>query len=241
MADSNVKRYKIWFEIFEKDLHPEVVAQMRGWKEHLELSKILKKLESIKNWEEFLGFYAEAMVAYHLVSRGCEIKVKTSTEKSEGADFEVFNGNDTFYVRVKRLDFGRKIEHYTSSDDRISGPQKQRFSSLFGKSLAIDERQPSNNGSCRFSKEAGGSLNVILVTSEWAGKDSIRALRECTAEFWSTQEHCYSNKACSNIIGHFNLDHRGKSIIDFSLFRRGSDEIPTYISELFECNSVKCK
>lgn len=212
-------------EIFEKDLHPEVVAEIRGWTKHPELSKLLKKLESIKDWEQFLDFHAEAMVARHLISQRCEIKVEVPTKNGKSADFKVSKGSDTFFVHVKRLNFDKEMQHdlNVGNDPRVKdGGDDGRYL----KKLKIAYKQFMPDG-----------VNVILVTSAWRESSSIEDLREDMKAFWSNGKH-----SDSNIIGWFLFHPREKSI-DFKLFFRENSEKPLYIAELFgrNCEEMQTK
>jgi len=278
-------------EIFEKDLHPKIVAEIRGWTKHPELSKLLKKLESMKDWEQFLDFYVEAMVARHLISQGCEIKVEVPTKNGKSADFNVSKGSDTFFVHVKRLNFDKEMQHDLNVSTRLDSLRKKGFGFSHNKSLTDDEMQQfckeanrfaenANDGenkvitsktgevlgecykmeygqsidvysakdvddSDRFSKKLGHAykqfmpdgVNVILVTSAWRDGASIEDLKEGVNDFWSGGEH-----SCSNIIGWFKFEPRGKSI-DFELFFRENSEKPPYIVELFgqNCEEMQTK
>lgn len=205
-------------EIFEKGLHPEVVAEIRGWTKHSELSKLLNKLESIKDQEPFLDIYAEAMVARHLISQECEIEVEVPTKKGKSADFKVSKGSNIFFVHVKRLNFDREMQHdlNVGNDPRVNdGADHDRYL----KKLKRAYKQFMPDG-----------VNIILVTSAWREDSSIEDLREDKEDYWSNGKH-----SDSNIIGWF-LSHPREKSIDFKLFFRENFEKPTYIVELFERN-----
>lgn len=278
-------------EIFEKNLHPEVIAEIRGWSKHPELTKLLKNLESMKDWEQFLDFYVEAMIARHLLSQECEIIVEVPTKKGKSADFKVSKGSNTFFVHVKRLNFDKETQHDFNVSTRLDSLKKKGIGFLFIKLLTDDEMQQFYKEAFRFSKEAkdgeskditsktgevlgecfkiqhgqsitvysgkdGGcsdrflkklksaykqfmpdGVNVILVTSAWRDYASIEDLREGSRDFWSDGKH-----SCSNVIGWFKFEPRGKSI-DFELFFRENSEKPPYLVELFgrNCEEIQTK
>ena len=206
-------------EIFAKGLHPEVVAEIRGWIKHPELSKLLNKLESMKDCEQFLDFYAEAMVARHLISQECEIKVEVPTKNGKSADFKVSKGSNTLFVHVKRLNFDREMQHdlNVGNDPRVNdGGDDGRYL----KKLKRAYKQFMPDG-----------VNIILVTSAWRDDSSIDDLRDGVEDFWSNGKH-----SDSNIIGWFLFHPREKSI-DFELFFRENSEKSTYIVELFGRNN----
>lgn len=160
-------------EIFEKDLHQEVVAEIRGWTKQPELSKLLKKLESMKDWEQFLDFYAEAMVARHLISQGCEIKVEVPTKNGKSADFKVSKGSNTFFVHVKRLNFDQEMQHDLNVITRLESLKKKGIGFSFKyKSITDDEMQQFSKEADRFSKELndGESKDITSKTGELLGE-----------------------------------------------------------------------
>jgi hypothetical protein len=208
-------------EKFEKDLHPEVVAVIRGWTMHSELSKLLKKLESFKDREQFFDFYAEAIVARHLISQGCEIKVEVPTKNSKSADFKVSKGSNTFFVHVKRLNFDREMQHdlNVGNDLRVKdGGNDGRYLSKL--KSAYKQFMPDG-------------VNIILVTSAWRDSGSIMDLNDDMEDFWSNGKH-----SDSKIIVWF-LNHPREKSIKFELFFRENSEKPLYIVELFGREKLK--
>ncbi len=212
------EKSKTGLEIFEGILHPEVVGEIRGWTNHTELSKLFHTLESRKDREPFFDIYAEAMIARHLISQGCELKVEIETIKGKGVDFEVSKGRSTFFVHVKRSNFDRDLQDdlNAGADLRVKdGGDSGRY--LRKLKSAYEQFMPNK-------------INVILITSAWRDSGSIMDLRDDLEDFWSNGKH-----SDSNIIGYFTFEPNGKSI-DFELiFREGSDK-PLNLVELFECN-----
>jgi len=215
---SKNNKSKTGLEIFEGILHPEVVAEIRGWANHPELSKLLHTLESRKDQEPFLDIYAEAMIARHLINKGCELRVEVKTPEGKGADFKVSKDSSIFFVHVKRSNFDRDLQHDldAGADLRVkdggdSGRYLRKLKSAYDQFMSND-------------------INVILITSAWRDSGSIMDLKDDLADFWSIGEN-----PDSNIIGYFTFDPNGKSI-DFELiFREGSDK-PLNLVELFERN-----
>ncbi len=273
-------------ELFTRNLHPDVVAEIRGWANNSEMSKLLVRLKSIRNWQQFLDNYAEAMVARYFVSQQCRVRVEVPTISGKTADFEVLRGGNTFFVHVKRLNFDEKMQKDLNVGTRLASLRSEGIGFSFDKELTDDEMQQFHKETCRFSrkmkdgecrditsqtgevlgtcdkmkngqsatvyavkavddsrryskklKEAykqfiPDGLNVILITAVWRDSASIDDLREAVEDFWSGGKHC-----CSDIIGWFEFDPKGKSI-DFELFFRKNSETPAYIAELFRRNSV---
>ena len=151
-------------KIFEKNLHPEVVAEIRGWTKHPELSKLLKKLESMKDWEQFLDFYVEAMVARHFISQGREIKVEVPTKNGKSADFKVSKGSDTFFVHVKRLNFDKEMQHDLNVSTRLESLRKKGFGFSHNKSLTDDEMQQFCKEANRFAENANDGENKVITS-----------------------------------------------------------------------------
>jgi hypothetical protein len=83
-------------------LNPRVVEEIKSWSNHLELSKILRNLQSAQG-QHFFDFYAEAVVARHLLQKGCELAVELRTQSERTADLQVSMGGSRFYAHIKRL------------------------------------------------------------------------------------------------------------------------------------------
>jgi hypothetical protein len=160
-------------EIFEKDLHSEVVAEIREWSKHPELSKLLEKLYLMKDWEQFLDIYSEAMVARHLISQGCDIKVEVPTKNGKSADFKVSKDSHTFFVHVKRLNFDKEFQHDLNVGTRLDSLRKKGFGFSPNESLTDDEMQQFCKEANRFSENANAGESKVITSK--TGK----ALGEC--------------------------------------------------------------
>jgi hypothetical protein len=170
MAKNNSS--KAGLELFERILHPEVVAEIRKWSSHPELSKLLHTLESQKEQEQFLNYYSEAMVARHLISQGCELKVEVKIPKGKRVDFEVSKDSNNFFVHVKRSNFDKVLQHELNVSTRLDSLRKKGIGFLLNKSLTDDEMQQFSKEANRFSKELndGESKGITSKTGELLGE-----------------------------------------------------------------------
>jgi hypothetical protein len=91
------------FAKVEIDLHPNVVAEIKSWATHPELSKLLSDIESQTKYERFVDHYAEAMIAIYLLNKGCELQYEFPTVNNKSADFRVGNNNNIFFLHIKRI------------------------------------------------------------------------------------------------------------------------------------------
>jgi hypothetical protein len=91
-------------ESFSSELDADVVTDVLSWRDHPELGRVLAALESHTSRKSFFDTYAEAVVARHLVERGCELRFEVPTPAGRRSDFEVALGPHCFYLHVKRLD-----------------------------------------------------------------------------------------------------------------------------------------
>ncbi len=159
-------------ELYEKNLHLEVIADVKGWSTHPELSKLLKKLQSIKDWQKFKDHYAEAIVARHLISHRCEIKIEVPTVNGRCADFQVLKGNNMFFVHIKRLNFGKEMQHDLNVSKRLDSLRKRGIGFIFYKSLTDQEMQHFYKEAKKFSKGArmGDTKVIISKTGEILGE-----------------------------------------------------------------------
>jgi len=130
---------------FEKRLHPKVISEIRSWEKHSELSKLLKKLESIKEPQQFLNHYAEAMIARHLIGRKCVLEYEVPTVKGRYADFRVKRNDNIFLLHVKRMNIDKETEDEMKIHSRLGGLKRIRepviFAAIFFKCLTDIEMQ----------------------------------------------------------------------------------------------------
>jgi hypothetical protein len=89
--------------LFVKDLHADDVAEIRGWSTRPGLLALLTKLNSMKEREQFLDHYAEAMVALHLIRQACELEYEAPTVNRKSADLKVSKGRNVFFAHIKRV------------------------------------------------------------------------------------------------------------------------------------------
>jgi hypothetical protein len=90
-------------EIFADRLHPDVVADIEHWRDGHPLAPLRERLEAHTNLKSFLDVSAEALVARHLLRRGCAVRSEVPTPKGRTCDFEVSLAGQKFYLNVKRL------------------------------------------------------------------------------------------------------------------------------------------
>lgn len=113
-------RSKRGIDRFGARLPQEVLADIKGWREHPELGKLTRRLDSMADHNRFLDTYAECMVARRLVRHGCELRVEVQTPADKGVDFKATRGDVHLYVHVKRLnldDSTRRFFRIASSAD----------------------------------------------------------------------------------------------------------------------------
>jgi hypothetical protein len=185
----NAQKGKSGLEMFQNRLHPEVVSEIRGWAKHQELSKLLKRLESMKDWEQFLDSYAEAMVVRHLITHDCEIEVEVPTKNGKSADFKVSKGSDRFFVHVKRLNFDREMQHDLNVSTRLGSLERKGFSFSYNKSLTDDEMQQFYKEASRFAQNANHGESKVIASQ------SGEHLGECHKTKHGQSITVYSGKA----------------------------------------------
>ncbi len=104
---------------FRDDLDPAVVDQIHGWAAEPELGKLYASLQAIRDREKFLDTYAEVMVARHLLSRGCRLRVEVLTPSGRTCDFEVGHGDERFFLHVKHLNTDRPVRKRLTVSSRL--------------------------------------------------------------------------------------------------------------------------
>ncbi|MHC4427509.1 MAG: hypothetical protein ACYS0D_02775, partial [Planctomycetota bacterium] len=88
---------------YRDQLHPALVDAIAGWADDPELGKLTASLQAINDREPFLNTCAEAIVARHLIDRGCRLEVEVLTPSGRSCDFRVTQGDAVFYLHVKRF------------------------------------------------------------------------------------------------------------------------------------------
>ncbi|MBN2560038.1 MAG: hypothetical protein JXQ75_03815 [Phycisphaerae bacterium] len=88
---------------FRAHLHPGALAEIESWREHPELGKLTKRLDSMADPNRFLDTYAECMVARRLLRHRCELRVEVQIQSGKRADFEATRKDVSFYLHLKRL------------------------------------------------------------------------------------------------------------------------------------------
>ena len=169
------------FKVFEKNLHSEVVQEIKGWTKHPELSKLLRKLCSIKDWSTFLNHYAEAMVAFHLIRHDCEVLgVEVTTINAKTADFKISKDGEIFYVHIKRLNWDEETDKDLKIGSRLQCLRKIHrpvlVSMLFYRSLSDQEMQEFCKREVKeFVKKAieGAKIEIVSGTGEVLGECEI--------------------------------------------------------------------
>ena len=90
-------------EQFADRLHPAVLDDVRLWEGDPILGKIHAALSGHTNLKRFMDTWAEAIVARHLLARGCRLRFEIPTPAGRACDFEVTAADGTFYLHVKRV------------------------------------------------------------------------------------------------------------------------------------------
>jgi len=181
-------RKKMGLDLFEKNLHPGIVADIREWAKNPELSKLLIKLQSLKDWQQFLNHYAEAIVARYLINQECEIKVEVPTINGS-------KSSETFFVHVKRLNFDEEMQNDFNVGTRLDRLRKEGIGFLFYKSLTDLEMQQFYKEARSFSREAkdGDSKEIKSKSGEVLGEcDKIKNGQSTTV--YSVKSVDYSDR-----------------------------------------------
>ncbi len=119
------------FHLLADELNPSAVKSILAWRDHPELGRLLTKLLSHTSRKAFLDSFAEALVALHLLSKGCQLRCEIPTPTDKRSDFEVRHGKEIFYLHVKRVDTDlprnsprqlRTISNQLRSLERIARP-----------------------------------------------------------------------------------------------------------------------
>ncbi len=106
-------------EKFESRLNPRAVEDIRQWAGHPELGRLHNALDGHVKRKAFFDTYAEAIVARHLISHGCELQFEVPTPRGKACDFAVSIRNRRFFLHVKRADTERPARTRLTISSRL--------------------------------------------------------------------------------------------------------------------------
>lgn len=106
---------------FAGELQPDALRDVLSWRDHPTLAALLAKLKSHTERKAFFDSWAEALLARHLLAKGCSLKFEVPTPHDRRADFQVTrDGSDTtFYLHLKRLDSDRPVRRHLRISSRL--------------------------------------------------------------------------------------------------------------------------
>src|SRR5437867_8927718 len=111
-------------ELFGDEVNARVLAEVLRWRDDPELGQIAFALGAHTNRKAFMDTYAEAMVARHLRSRGCDLRFEVPTPAGRRADFEVRRDDRKFYLHVKQIDTDRPVGKKQRISSRLRSLEK---------------------------------------------------------------------------------------------------------------------
>ncbi|MHC5025537.1 MAG: hypothetical protein ACYTGR_02090 [Planctomycetota bacterium] len=106
-------------DLFAHRLHPGALSDIAGWAEHDELRKLQAALQSHTSEEAFFDSYAEALLARHLIGRGCQLRFEVPNPSGKQCDFEVTWRDRVLYVHVKRIHSERDLPRQLTISPRL--------------------------------------------------------------------------------------------------------------------------
>ena len=104
---------------FEARLNGTVVEEIRQWNGHPELGKLLASLDAHTHSRTFFSTYAEAIIARHLLSCGCDLRFEVPTPAGKCCDFEIRCRGQRFFLHVKRADSLRPARRKPTVSSRL--------------------------------------------------------------------------------------------------------------------------
>lgn len=105
--------------LYRAQLNQDVVEDIRQWRGDRDLGSLYASLEAHRKRKTFFDAYAEAMVARHLLRRGCDLRFEVETPSGRTCDFEVSGADHRFYLHVKRLDTDRPKHRKLAISSRL--------------------------------------------------------------------------------------------------------------------------
>ena len=153
---------------FAARLHPTVLADIEGWEGDPLLGKLHATLTHHAGIKSFLDTCAEALVARHLLGRGCGLGLEVPTPNGKACDLEVVHGTTRFFLHVKRLDGERPVRKRLTISSRLRS--LERINRPYVVSVRWQERA-SDADMERLVREAGQFIRDARVGEELAVSD----------------------------------------------------------------------
>jgi hypothetical protein len=104
---------------FRTVLHPDVLAEVETWRDDPELGPLYAALRGHTGPISFFDAYAEALVARHLRSRGCSLRLEVPNPAGKRCDFEAERNGEKLYVHLKRVHSDRERPKQLSISPRL--------------------------------------------------------------------------------------------------------------------------
>jgi len=149
-------------KVFGAHLPEEIVAEIRSWGDGHPLARIRRAVLGHTAERNFHDSLAEALVAIHLLRRGCTLRGEQVTPDGHGADFEVIAPQGAFYLHVKRHDTRRHARRLTISSRLRALERVQR-------PYVVSVRWHEHTGDAqmqRLVRSASGFLHTARVGDE---------------------------------------------------------------------------
>lgn len=105
--------------MFREQLNPVVVQDVIRWRDREDLFPLCAALQAHTMRKAFFDTFAEAMIARHLLARGCRLRFEVETPAGKCCDFEVSDGDRRFYLHIKRLDTERPSHRKLTVSSRL--------------------------------------------------------------------------------------------------------------------------
>jgi hypothetical protein len=170
---------------FASHLHPAILADIEAWANDDELGKLHAALTAHRTSKSFLDALAEAIVARHLLRRGCDLKIEVPTPSGKACDFQVNSGAFEFFLHVKRLETERPARKKLTISSRLRYLERINRPYVVGvrwKDGAADEDmqrlvraasdfiQHARLGDELVVKDDGGDeIGGVLIVAPWEG------------------------------------------------------------------------
>lgn len=111
-------------DLFASELNPDVLREVRGWGDRQSAkwhdgAALLAKLQSHTERKAFFDSWVEAMLARHLLARGCELRFEVPTPHERRADFQVSREGVTFFLHLKRIDTDQPSRRHMIISSRL--------------------------------------------------------------------------------------------------------------------------
>jgi hypothetical protein len=177
---------------FAAHVDPDLVREIRSWRDHPQLHLLLNALQAHTNRGAFLDTYAEAIIASRLVHARCDIRFEVPTPSGRACDFAIEHRGHRVFLHIKRVVTGRSVRRKLTVSSRLRYLERIRRPYVVGmhwdqalgdkamqhlvSSAAQFIQRASVGDELRVVGEDGVEIGAVRIVAPWEGEHVTLAI-----------------------------------------------------------------